>query len=51
MPQGSGPGGLSRGSVFGPTPAGTPERVSFVLKARQRAELEDRAQRRDRAAD
>ena len=44
VPQGSGAGVLSRGSVFGPTAAATPETVSFILKARQLGELEDRAQ-------
>jgi kumamolisin len=44
VPQGSGAGVLSRGSVFGPTAAATPESVSFILRARQLGELEDRAQ-------
>ncbi len=40
VPQGTGPGALANASVFGTTPASTPETVSFVLKERNLRPLE-----------
>jgi kumamolisin len=40
VPQGTGAAILKPLSVFGPTPLNTPERVSFVLKARSLGQLE-----------
>jgi kumamolisin len=40
VPQGVGAGALKGLSVFGPTPASTPETVSFVLKAQNLRQLE-----------
>lgn len=40
VPQGAGVNALKGLSVFGPTPADTPETVSFVLKARNLGQLE-----------
>jgi kumamolisin len=40
VPQGAGINALSGLTVFGPTPANTPETVSFILKARNSDELE-----------
>jgi kumamolisin len=42
VPQGAGPSALKGLSVFGPTPADTPETVSFVLRARNLGTLEGR---------
>ena len=40
VPQGIGTAALKDASVFGPTPASTPETVSFILKARNLGALE-----------
>jgi len=40
VPQGIGTAALKNASVFGPTPASTPETVSFILKARNLGLLE-----------
>jgi subtilase family serine protease len=40
VPQGIGTAALKDASVFGPTPASTPETVSFILKARKLGRLE-----------
>ena len=42
VPQGAGASALSGLVVFGPTPASTPETVSFVLKARNLGDLQAR---------
>jgi subtilase family serine protease len=39
VPQGTGPAALSHASVFGTTPASTPETVSFILKERNLGQL------------
>ncbi len=39
VPQGAGANALSGLTVFGPTPASTPETVSFILKARNTDDL------------
>ncbi len=40
VPQGAGAAALSGLTVFGPTPASTPETVSFILKARNAGQLQ-----------
>ena len=42
--QGAGASALSGLTVFGPTPASTPETVSFILKARNAHELKARVE-------
>ncbi len=44
VPQGIGTAALEGASVFGPAPPGTPETVSFVLKARDLGQLEGRVE-------
>ncbi|HEY2076803.1 MAG TPA: protease pro-enzyme activation domain-containing protein, partial [Streptosporangiaceae bacterium] len=44
VPQGIGTAALKDASVFGPTPASTPETVSFILKARNLGQLEANVQ-------
>lgn len=44
VPQGIGTAALKDASVFGPTPASTPETVSFVLRARNLGQLEGRVE-------